>query len=205
MPWNNRGDLATTAEANVISVAGRSGAVVLTNTDVGLANVDNTSDANKPGQVPIGGIIMWSGVVASIPAGWALCNGVAGTPDLRGRFIVGASQDAGATDTLASYNKGATGGVDTVALGVTQIPAHTHTLAINTDAHEHTGEYRNFAAGTLAGLTTITSGTATASAMNADTHTHTGTVSGGGSGTSAGAAVDTRNRFYALAYIMRIA
>lgn len=37
------------AEANdVTSVAGRSGAVSLTKSDVGLANVDNTSDAGKP-------------------------------------------------------------------------------------------------------------------------------------------------------------
>jgi hypothetical protein len=34
--------------ANVVSVAGRTGAVSLTSTDVGLSNVDNTSDANKP-------------------------------------------------------------------------------------------------------------------------------------------------------------
>lgn len=33
---------------DVTSVAGRVGAVTLTKTDVGLANVDNTSDANKP-------------------------------------------------------------------------------------------------------------------------------------------------------------
>jgi hypothetical protein len=32
----------------VTSVAGRQGAVTLTKTDVGLDNVDNTSDANKP-------------------------------------------------------------------------------------------------------------------------------------------------------------
>lgn len=37
-----------TAAGDVVSVAGRAGAVVLTKTDVGLANVDNTSDANKP-------------------------------------------------------------------------------------------------------------------------------------------------------------
>lgn len=36
------------AAAPVQSVAGRTGAVVLTKSDVGLANVDNTSDANKP-------------------------------------------------------------------------------------------------------------------------------------------------------------
>jgi hypothetical protein len=34
--------------SDVTSVAGRTGTVVLTKTDVGLANVDNTSDANKP-------------------------------------------------------------------------------------------------------------------------------------------------------------
>lgn len=36
------------ASSDVLSVAGRTGAVTLTKTDVGLANVDNTSDANKP-------------------------------------------------------------------------------------------------------------------------------------------------------------
>jgi hypothetical protein len=37
-----------TAGGDVTSVAGRSGAVVLTKADVGLSNVDNTADANKP-------------------------------------------------------------------------------------------------------------------------------------------------------------
>lgn len=37
-----------TAGGDVASVAGRTGAVVLTKSDVGLANVDNTSDVNKP-------------------------------------------------------------------------------------------------------------------------------------------------------------
>lgn len=37
-----------TAGGDVTSVAGRSGAVVLTKSDVGLDQVDNTSDANKP-------------------------------------------------------------------------------------------------------------------------------------------------------------
>jgi hypothetical protein len=36
------------ASSDVLSVAGRTGAVVLTSTDVGLANVNNTSDVNKP-------------------------------------------------------------------------------------------------------------------------------------------------------------
>ena len=37
-----------TSSGDVISVAGRTGAVVLTKTDVGLANVDNTADTAKP-------------------------------------------------------------------------------------------------------------------------------------------------------------
>ena len=33
---------------------------------------------------------MFSGAETDIPDGWALCNGENGTPDLRGRFVVGA-------------------------------------------------------------------------------------------------------------------
>jgi hypothetical protein len=36
------------SSSDVTSVAGRTGVVVLTSTDVGLGNVDNTSDVNKP-------------------------------------------------------------------------------------------------------------------------------------------------------------
>jgi hypothetical protein len=42
--WKNQ----VAPSAPVSSVAGRTGDVVLTSTDVGLANVNNTSDANKP-------------------------------------------------------------------------------------------------------------------------------------------------------------
>jgi hypothetical protein len=34
--------------------------------------------------IPIGTIVMWSGTGASIPAGWALCNGLAGPDGGRG-------------------------------------------------------------------------------------------------------------------------
>lgn len=73
------------------------------------------------GEVPTGGIIMWSGSAASIPTGWALCDGSAGTPDLRGRFIVGAG---------GSYSPNSSGGsllTGSTALTVDQIPAHSHT------------------------------------------------------------------------------
>lgn len=58
--------------------------------------------------VPRGGIIAWSGTIAAIPPGWRLCDGTGGTPDLRGRFILGTSVDV--ADTANAEEVGATGG-----------------------------------------------------------------------------------------------
>lgn len=49
----------------------------------------NTIDISKA-LLPRGTIVAWSGSKNTIPAGWALCEGLNGTPDLRDRFIVGA-------------------------------------------------------------------------------------------------------------------
>jgi hypothetical protein len=40
--------------------------------------------------LPAGVIVMWSGNLDTIPAGWALCDGSQNTPDLRNRFVLGA-------------------------------------------------------------------------------------------------------------------
>jgi len=83
------------------------------------------------GTIPIGGIIMWSGAIASIPTGWALCNGSSGTPDLRDRFIVGAG---------SGYSVGNTGGSNSVTLTTDQIPSHNHSASTNTAGnHSHSG------------------------------------------------------------------
>jgi hypothetical protein len=51
--------------------------------DLNLPNSDITASSFVESEtIPVGGIIMWSGSVASIPSGWALCNGSSGTPDL---------------------------------------------------------------------------------------------------------------------------
>ena len=65
------------------------------------------------GVVPIGGIIMWSGTIATIPATWALCDGTANAPgpDLRDKFVVGAStDDAGVAKTNIAGSLSQTGG-----------------------------------------------------------------------------------------------
>ena len=55
--------------------------------------------------IPRGVILMWSGSLATIPPGWALCDGGAGTPDLRERFIKGwaAGVDPGGTGGAAAH------------------------------------------------------------------------------------------------------
>jgi len=37
--------------------------------------------------MPAGLIAIWTGTLASIPAGWVLCNGSNGTPDMRDKFV----------------------------------------------------------------------------------------------------------------------
>jgi len=103
--------------------------------------------------VPRGAILMWSGSMDKIPLGWALCDGSKGTPDLRGRFIVGAG-----TGTYDHEDKdketfnfpmappepgkkpipGQTGGRLKVPLSLSEMPRHAHTGKTNKDgAHYH--------------------------------------------------------------------
>lgn len=77
---------------------------------VGTGPSEIPTNANVSG-VPTGAIIMWHGSLASVPAGWAACDGgtyskVDGsgsiaTPDLRDRFIIGAT---------LTYAQGSSGG-----------------------------------------------------------------------------------------------
>ncbi len=65
-----------------------------------------TEAANKSyvdNSIPIGGIIMWSGTIATIPTNWTLCNGANGTPDLRNRFVIGGVLDAITSGTGGSF------------------------------------------------------------------------------------------------------
>ena len=89
-------------------------------------------DTQLNGNIPIGGIIMWSGLLENIPANWALCNGSDGTPDLRGRFIVGYAPNDSEYDSIS--NKG---GAKNVQLTEAQMPSHTHTHVISGGAHSH--------------------------------------------------------------------
>jgi len=57
------------------------------------------SYAGWPTTFKYGMIILWHGSIVSIPAGWHLCDGSVGTPDLRDRFVVGAGTTYDVDDT----------------------------------------------------------------------------------------------------------
>ena len=97
------------------------------------------------GIVPSGGIIMWSGAVSAIPGGWVLCNGSNGTPDLRSRFVVGASGDGSNNVTFdadtgavsSNYSVGATGGSVAHQLTEEEMPSHSHPYAANRNGSDY--------------------------------------------------------------------
>lgn len=165
---------------------------------------------------PVGGIIMWSGSVASIPSGWVLCNGSNGTPDLRNRFVVGAGStyavDATGGSTTTTATGTISGSVEGTALTEAQMPKHYHQYraANSMSAPQNGGPgaggvygggtpddgasgYGTWSTGGDAASGSLSTGTG-----NGNSHTHA-------AGTLAftGNAITSLPPYYALAYIMK--
>ncbi|MDR0763276.1 MAG: hypothetical protein LBF01_02115 [Bacteroidales bacterium] len=166
------------------------GKVILDRDIVVYGNVTATSNSAGTlgtfigaGTIPVGGIILWSGSTTSLPSGWALCDGTNGTPNLKGRFVVG--YDAATTD----YNSvGKTGGSANVTLTVNQIPSHSHKIG--------EGRINNAKNNSDAGAT-VTYQKSNGMGNNArvgDTYSWD---------TGEGQAHENRPPYYVLAYIMR--
>jgi len=115
--------------------------------NVGIATTSPAGKLDVHGKIkeygndllPTGVIVMWSGNLASIPPGWALCDGgtytcpdgtPATTPDLRGRFIYGVS---------AGEDPGATGGSTTHFHDYFDVPFHNHTITDPGHIHDLRG------------------------------------------------------------------
>jgi microcystin-dependent protein len=122
---------------NAVTGAGISNSAI-TADDIADSTITTSKINFGTALVPLGGIIMWSGVTA--PSGYQLCNGsdlpstsplrpgVTKTPDLRDRFIVG---------TGSGYGVGATGGAATVTLTTAQMPSHSHGGVTGTESASH--------------------------------------------------------------------
>ena len=148
-----------------------------------------------------GMIMMWGGSVASIPTGWALCDGEGGRPDLRDRFIIGARADSGgisSTQIEGSYTK--TGGSKDAI-----VVSHSHTATsnstVNDPGHFHTLNGAGTASGS--GDQEIRNGpgpfTTSTQTTGITVTTSTTISSTGSSGTNA-----NLPPYYALAFIIKL-
>ena len=172
--------------------------------------------------IPAGVITLWSGSIATIPAGWLLCDGTLGTPNLRDRFVVG----AGTTYAVATI-----GGATTVTLATGNLPSHTHAVngstGIESANHTHSGTTSTdpghthtipIGSGTNSanpnnqatngnGTSTQSTGSAGSHAHNFNTNaqsvSHTHAISFTSGATGSGTAFNILPPYYALAYIMK--
>jgi hypothetical protein len=115
-PFTVAGTLAVTGGFTLDGSAGTSGQVLFS---AGSGNTPTWGNAFVAGM-----IMLWSGSSSTIPSGWLLCDGSNSTPDLRNRFVVGAT---------STYAVGATGGsADAIVV------SHTHTATVTDPGHTHT-------------------------------------------------------------------
>lgn len=99
-----------------------------------IATTAFVASAVTAASLPSGVILMWSGTIATIPAGFVLCDGNNSTPDLRDRFIVGATVDSlgqSRTNITSTFTK--TGGTTD-----TTLVSHSHTATVSENNHTHT-------------------------------------------------------------------
>jgi microcystin-dependent protein len=169
------------------------------------------------GMVPPGGIVMFfgedskafdengTGVTGTPYAGWQLCNGQNGSPDLRDKFIAAAGRN---------YKVSEQGGSDSITLETAQMPAHSHSGQTNANGdHSHNiMRVNNILKYTWRkgdGTTTVKSGakgkkyydeSAPMHASYGGRHTHSFSTSN----TGGSQPHENRPAFFALAFIMRL-
>lgn len=176
------------------------------------SNGTTWTSAAPPTSFITGMILMWSGAIATIPSGWALCNGLNGTPDLRDRFIIGASQDSsGTARTNVTGSLTQTGGTkDAIVVSHTHTAttssagSHTHRVALASDGGSplSTLTSDNYVArnGSDYNLQGVATGSSVGISGTSGTHTHPVTVdTAGSSGTN-----QNLPPYYALAFIMKL-
>jgi hypothetical protein len=129
--------------------------------------------------VPSGLITMWYGSIASVPAGWKLCDGANGTPDLRDRFVVGAGARWAPADVGGSANA--------------SVVSHSHSASSGSaGSHSHTGTAASAGSHNHTGSTNTTGNHAhTATTSSKGSHNHSGTTSSNGNHNHSGSTNST--------------
>jgi hypothetical protein len=141
--------------------------------------------------LPTGMILLWSGSIGSIPAGYLLCDGTNSTPDLRNRFIIGAG---------STYSVNETGGsADSIVVSHTHTATSTSTVTDPGHSHQYDADSgpRNSYGPNSGGVSYVSGQTGT-STTGITVATATTNASTGTSGTGANIPP-----YYALCYIMK--
>ena len=136
--------------------------------------------------LPIGSIILW--YQGEIPADWRLCDGLNGTPDLRGYFIKGATN---AEDLLTE------GGVSD----------HVHTTPETEESPAHTHSVSRTSLKTSKRSSTVGDTSNTNLSYGDHTHTYSGTTSSGGDHSHTASDANSASNlppFIRLYYIMKV-
>lgn len=174
--------------------------------------------------VPLNTIMIWSGSISSIPAGWVLCDGANGTPDLRDRFVYGVGNSSPAVNTTGGSTTKSSYHLHGASASTGVGGAHSHTYSNNTDPSTHThtssgtsgtsgsGSYLRGTGGFVSGSTNSHSHSFSASLTN--THNHSASTSPSASDHSHASGVtyyaggnsllDNMPPYYALAFVMKI-
>jgi len=166
------GDTSNQILVPIGSPATAAGSVILTAANL-LGNLASGVGVNTTGM-----IMLWYGTAGSVPTGYHICDGTAGTPDLRDLFVLGAGgalPTTGGSSTTVTGSGGGGGGSVTggYALVPTDLPAHTHDVYMG----------QNTTAGALAGVI----GSATPGAGYVSNNaSSTPLIAHGGNGTGAG-------------------
>jgi microcystin-dependent protein len=134
--------------------------------------------------IPTGVIMMWSGSIASVPSGWALCNGTNGTPNLVDRFVVGAGVTTPAVGTTG-------GSKDAIVV------SHTH--AVTDPGHSHTAQLYDAGVSGVGAFRSSNPQYAKGTPSTSSATTGITIAAAGSSGTNA-----NLPPYYALAYIMKL-
>jgi len=99
-------------------------------------------------------IIMWYGLIASIPSGWVICDGNNSTPNLLAKFVEGVA--------TAVTNPGAVGGEATHALSEAEMPAHTHPSAASSTPQQSVDRGEGLSSAAMKGSATGSTGSGNA-------------------------------------------
>jgi len=146
-----KGDVLTTDGTNLQRVGVGTDGQVLTARSSATYGIDWENNV-----VPSGLIAIWSGTLNNIPAGWELCNGTNGTPNLQGLFVVGAgSTSPAASGGMGLLNPGGPFGNSSAGTGLG--PTHTHSVSVfGTSVQSGTGTSVTASVGTTSGGATVT-------------------------------------------------